>query len=141
MKSYNKCADVYNALGCTFKTPAHLDELRAQERPDYLRLCTANCNFHYAQCRPLLRTWKEDIGTFRTLVVFGKMARHSNDSHFRVESFSQTKTSVQMSQMSFRMRRPDAQCRPRGGDWACTFAHLRHNINDIFNFIVLSSFI
>ena len=23
----------------------------------------------------------------------------------------------------------------RGGDWACTFAHLRHKINDIFNFI------
>ena len=47
---------------------------------------------------------KEDIWTFRTLVFFGKMTRHSNDSHLSVESFCQQ---GHVSKMSFRMRRPD----------------------------------
>ena len=34
------------------------------------------------------------------------MTRHSNDSHFSVESFLSTKTKRQVSQMSFRVPRP-----------------------------------
>ena len=58
-----------------------------------------------AQSTPLvsgLRT-RKDIWT---LVLFGKMTRHVSDCNLTVGVISSKKTSVQMSQMSFRMRRP-----------------------------------